>query len=106
MIQNTTQLIETCEVDFDFSEQRKSLNLQTYTGSIQKDRALLRKLSQEGIKYRYQNLNTQLKQRIEKELELIEKKNLSLIFLSITTLSITPGKEDFTMLVEEAGLTV
>ena len=81
LIQNTTQLIAACEVDFDFSEQRKSLNLQTYTGSIQKDRALLRKLSQEGIKYRYQNLNTQLKQRIEKELELIEKKEFVSYFL-------------------------
>ena len=81
LIQNTTQLIAACEVNFDFSEQRKSLNLQTYTGSIQKDRALLRKLSQEGIKYRYQNVNTQLKQRIEKELDLIEKKEFVSYFL-------------------------
>ena len=58
-----------------------SLNLQTYTGSKQKDLRLLKKLAYDGIPYRYPTVDFKVKERIEKELELIAKKNFVSYFL-------------------------
>jgi len=78
LLRNATQVLESCQVVLP---EDPALNLQTYTGSKAKDMKLLRKLAYDGIRYRYPELNHKVKERIEKELELIEKKNFVSYFL-------------------------
>lgn len=80
-IQLTNHLLEQCRIDFDFSEGKESQNLKTYTGSKEKDKALLRELCEKGLPYRYPEVTTIIHERIEKELDLIEKMNFVPFFL-------------------------
>lgn len=79
IIENTKKLINQCSISFDFS--KKSQNLQTYTGSRQKDEELLLKLCKQNINYRYKKVNHKIIERLEKELSLIKKMNFVSYFL-------------------------
>jgi len=82
IIKNTEALLEQCDLSFDFSAQRKSQNLSTYTGSGPSDRTLLYDLCEKGIQYRYNGKpSKEVKARIKKELGLIEKMNFISFFL-------------------------
>jgi DNA-directed DNA polymerase III PolC len=68
LIENTKQLIEACEISFEFG---KSKNKKTFTGSIETDQELMRNLCYKGIEYRYKNPDPTIYERLEKELEAI-----------------------------------
>ena len=78
LLRQAQQVLEDCTV---LLPDEASLNLQTYTGSKQKDLRLLKKLAYDGIPYRYPTVDFKVKERIEKELELIAKKNFVSYFL-------------------------
>ena len=78
LLRQAQQVLEDCTV---LLPDEASLNLQTYTGSKQKDLRLLKKLAYDGIAYRYPTVDFKVKERIEKELELIAKKNFVSYFL-------------------------
>ena len=72
ILENTQGLLNTCSIHFDFSESRKPQNLQTYTGSRSGDEALLERLCQEGLPYRYPEGGGAITARLKKELKLIK----------------------------------
>lgn len=78
LIAHARILLEQCRVELPESPE---LNLQTYTGSKTKDIQLLRKLCMDGLSYRYPEVNFKVKERIDKELELIAQKNFVSYFL-------------------------
>ena len=78
LLRQAQQVLEDCNV---LLPDEASLNLQTYTGSKQKDLRLLKKLAYDGMPYRYPTVDFKVKERIEKELELIAKKNFVSYFL-------------------------
>ena len=78
LLRQAQQVLEDCKV---LLPDAASLNLQTFPGSKQKDLRLLKKLAYDGIPYRYPTVDFKVKERIEKELELIAKKNFVSYFL-------------------------
>ncbi|MCB0733183.1 MAG: DNA polymerase III subunit alpha [Flavobacteriales bacterium] len=82
IIRNTEDLLEQCEVRFDFSDQRKPQNQQTYTGSARDDMQLLEQLCREGLPYRYGSTPGEaILQRLDMELSVIEKMGFVSYFL-------------------------
>jgi DNA polymerase-3 subunit alpha len=79
---NTERLMQTCNIDFDFSKDRKPQNQQCYTDSPEEDQKLIRELSYNGLLARYGNNpgDTVLK-RVEKELKLIAQMEFTSYFL-------------------------
>lgn len=56
-------------------------NQETYTGSKRKDKALLNQLCIDALSHRYQYVNQNIINRLNKELEIIEEKSFSSYFL-------------------------
>lgn len=71
MIKNTDQLLNSCHIHFDFSEDVVPQNQKTYTESAEKDIELLYQLCEEGLPYRYPEMTEEIEQRVEKELTTI-----------------------------------
>ncbi len=78
IIANTKFLLESCSFDFDF---QSSKNKKTFTGNPQDDMLLLRKLTHDGMLYRYGENNKEAKQRILHELDIIGKMGFASYFL-------------------------
>ena len=78
LLRNALQIMESCNIQLP---EYPALNLQTYTGLREKDIKLLRKLCDDGLSYRYPQADFKVRDRIEKELQLIEKKNFVSYFL-------------------------
>ncbi|MCS3531184.1 DNA polymerase III alpha subunit [Chryseobacterium sp. JUb7] len=78
IIQNTTVILSECGFDFEFETPR---NRKFYTGSKKDDLRLLTRLAFTGLERRYGKSHTQAKQRIEKELKVIDELNFSGYFL-------------------------
>ena len=82
ILSNTRALWEECNIHFDFSANRKPQNLSTYTGSREKDIEMMEQLCEEGLQYRYEGkVSDAVRQRLEKELNLIKKMNFVSYFL-------------------------
>lgn len=81
ILQNTARLMDSCSIFFDFSEERKPQNLKTYLGNTAADEALLEKLCEEGLPYRYPSTNTTILERLKKEMDLIKKMGFVSYFL-------------------------
>ena len=81
ILENTERLINSCSIHFDFSEGRKPQNQKTYSGGQEKDVALLEKLCQEGLPYRYPEGGNAVTERLQKELQLIKKMGFVSYFL-------------------------
>ncbi|WP_445383260.1 DNA polymerase III subunit alpha [Robiginitalea sp. IMCC43444] len=81
ILENTQALMDGCHIFFDFSEDRKPQNLSTYTGSREEDEQLLEQLCREGLPYRYAKPGPEIYKRLEKELDLIRKKEFVAYFL-------------------------
>lgn len=81
LIENTKYLIDSCNVSFDFGSEATPKNLQTYTGSRQKDVQLLKHLCEKGLSQRYTLIDEAIQQRLHKELDLIQRKNFVSYFL-------------------------
>ncbi|SDR80146.1 DNA polymerase III, alpha subunit [Formosa sp. Hel1_31_208] len=80
LIQNTQQLLDNCSIDFDFSQQTPN-NQKSYTNNEPLDFRLLKKLTYQGLHYRYKKPGVRVFERIEKELKIIEEKNFVSYFL-------------------------
>jgi DNA polymerase-3 subunit alpha len=81
ILENTERLMNACRIHFDFSAGRRPQNLQTYTGTKASDEALLERLCQEGLPYRYPEGGDAITARLEKELQLIKKMDFVSYFL-------------------------
>jgi len=80
LIEKTDDLLSQCNVTFDFK--RPSFkNQRTYTGSIDKDNQLLRRLCREKLVYRYAHPTKEILERLGKELSIIEQKEFVSYFL-------------------------
>ncbi|MCO4294305.1 DNA polymerase III subunit alpha [Solitalea sp. MAHUQ-68] len=78
ILENTKKLMDSCAVEFDLKE---SKNKKLFTESAYQDKELLRKHAYEGMQYRYGNNNQQAKDRIEKELTIINNQGFAAYFL-------------------------
>ena len=81
ILENTEKLMDQCSIAFDFSPERETQNLRTYTGSMQEDEQLIERLCQKGLPYRYPQPDQAVRDRIAKELELIKAKGFVSYFL-------------------------
>ena len=82
IIHNTEKLLNACEIEFDFSENRKPQNQKVYGKTAYDDHKLIMKLCEEGLVYRYGNeVNTTIKDRLQKELEIIQQMGFIAYFL-------------------------
>lgn len=77
----SANILEKCNVYFGFGEEQESQNQRSYTGSKEKDYALLVKLCNDGIPYRYPNRGKEVMERLEKELQVIREKDFVSYFL-------------------------
>ncbi len=78
IIANTQQLLAQCSVEFEY---RKNKNKQFFTRSHEEDMKLLRSECKKGLKYRFGKPTTEVLERLEKELKLIEDFGYSSYFL-------------------------
>ncbi len=81
IIERTEQLLEVCDIHFSFGDEVKAQNMQTYTGSKSEDLRLVQSLCEEGLSQRYTVVNTTIRERIDRELDVIEKKDYLAYFL-------------------------
>lgn len=81
ILKNTTRLLERSSIQFDFSNDKKSQNLSTLYESEAQDFETLVRLCHEGLPKRYDTVTEIIKQRLEKELNLIKFQNYVSFFL-------------------------
>ncbi|MFT7113649.1 MAG: DNA-directed DNA polymerase III PolC [Candidatus Azotimanducaceae bacterium] len=81
LIENTNTLLESCHFNFDFEHVDYHNNQQSYTANEDLDFRLIRKLSYDGVAYRFPELTETIKERIEKELTTIRQKGYVSYFL-------------------------
>lgn len=81
LLKNTQKLIDDCRIYFDFSEDRKPQNKKSYTGNAKDDTELLLDLCEKGLPYRYSKVTKQIRARIKKELDMIQKMDYVPFFL-------------------------
>ena len=81
IISNTQQILDSCSIYFNFSEQAPPQNQHTYTGTTEGDVELLKKLCAEGLEYRYPNAKNTIIERVQKEMDLIQKMGFVSYFL-------------------------
>ncbi|TVQ49930.1 MAG: PHP domain-containing protein, partial [Saprospirales bacterium] len=78
LLKNTRKVLESCH----FRLQTGSVNNRnSFTGSPAADRELLFKLCREGLKLRYSSADKRAKERLEKELQVIDRLGFSTYFL-------------------------
>lgn len=81
IIKNTHHILGSCHIEFEFGKLCNK-NLRHYTHSVNADVELLRSQCQEGLLYRYgSNPPAHVFQRLEKELEVIYKKDFASYYL-------------------------
>lgn len=78
IIANTVKVMESCHFEFDFSTPK---NKKHYTDSREGDMKLLTNLAYAGLKKRYGDNHTAARQRVEKELKVIDQLGFSGYFL-------------------------
>ena len=78
LIKNTEKLVDSCNFTFDFKSIK---NKKTYTGNVYDDKLLLEKIALDGMKYRYGKDNKTARERVRKELDIIDKLGFSAYFL-------------------------
>lgn len=78
LIENTKKILEACSflLDFKGTKTKKS-----FTGNKQDDKKLLEKYALEGFSTRYESDNIKAKERLEKELRIIDELHFSSYFL-------------------------
>lgn len=81
IINNTEHILADCNLEFEFKNYSKSLNRQYYTDSLTGDREIIRSLCYNGLEYRYPNADKEVYERLEKELDVIEKRGYYSYFL-------------------------
>ena len=80
LLDNTSAILNNCNVEFDFSQETPN-NQKSYTENEASDYTLLKKLTYQGLSYRYKTPDDVIYNRIEKELEIIKEKGFVSYFL-------------------------
>ncbi len=80
LLKNTETILDDCDIAFDFSQEIPN-NQKSYTKSEAEDYELLKKLTYNGLAYRYENPDDVIYNRIEKELAIIKEKGFVSYFL-------------------------
>jgi error-prone DNA polymerase len=78
ILRNTFELMDQCSLEMDFGVDK---NKKFFTASVEDDRILLNKLAIEGLHDRYGKNNVEAKQRVEKELKVINDLGFNAYFL-------------------------
>lgn len=78
IIENTEDVISQCHFTFDFSTPK---NRKTFTESQEKDAELLRSLAFKGLEWRYPSDPPEARERLERELSVIDQLEFSAYFL-------------------------
>ena len=78
IIENTKQLLDACSFEFDFEKVR---NKQHYTKSKASDLKMLTRLAYLGLEKRYGAGHEEARKRVERELQVINKRNFCSYFL-------------------------
>lgn len=94
MIRNTEDILNNCEVKFDFGKLSYK-NKKHFSGSRQSDMELLRSECERGLKYRYTKIPGEVEARIKKELEVIDKMNFASYFLINWDITSFARRNDF-----------
>ncbi len=81
MVARTEELLASCSINFEFGDIYPHKNQSTYTANEELDYRFIRKLTFEGITYRYPNADETVYSRIEKELDIIRQKKYVSYFL-------------------------
>ncbi|MGB3606264.1 MAG: DNA polymerase III subunit alpha [Psychroserpens sp.] len=81
ILSNTTNILNKCKVHFDFNDNRSNQNQMIYLESKEQDFNYLKQLCQERISNRYSVITKVITDRIEKELNAIEKMDFVSYFL-------------------------
>jgi len=81
VIKNTERVLEECTVVFDFNRETNQKNQTHYSGTAAGDSRMIRELCKKGLRYRYDIPSSEVLQRIDKELNMIEKKGFVSYFL-------------------------
>lgn len=81
MLLNAERILGQSEIFFDFSDDKPNQNLRSYTGNEAHDYALLRKLCDDGLHYRYPIVTPEITTRVNTELETIRSKGFVSYFL-------------------------
>ncbi len=80
LIKNTEYLLDSCTIDFDFSQSTPN-NQHSYTDNEALDYRLLERLAYRGLTYRYASPDETIYSRITKELTIIKEKGFVSYFL-------------------------
>ncbi len=78
LVDNAKNLLNECSIQFDFKSVK---NKKHFTQSVEEDLQMLRCLAYEGIGTRYGRYNLQAKERVNKELAIIQQLGFSAYFL-------------------------
>lgn len=81
LIENTKGILDACNVSFSFAPDVEPQNQKFYTDSAESDLAMLERLCDEGLFYRYPNITEEVHARIHKELTTIKKMGFVSYFL-------------------------
>lgn len=81
IITRTEKILQSSNIEFTFGEQAEPQNIETYTGSKEEDKKQIQQICYANIKNRYPALTTSIKERITKEIDIIEKKGYLAYFL-------------------------
>jgi len=77
IIKNTMDLADSCSIYFDAENKSRK----TFTGNLYDDKLLLEKLALDGLNYRYHRTNKVARERVKKELEVIDRLGFNAYFL-------------------------
>lgn len=78
IIENTERVLRDCSLHFDFNKHR---NKQTFTGNRYDDKQLLQRYALDGFQHRYGSNDRRARERVVKELDIIDNLNFSSYFL-------------------------
>lgn len=82
IIVNTKRLLESCDIQFTFNDPEHHQNLKIYSRSEEEDMAMITRLCEEGLPYRYgDDPDQKILDRLKMELEMIKSKGFVSYFL-------------------------
>jgi DNA polymerase-3 subunit alpha len=81
IIERTEKVLKACSIHFGFGDEVEAQNIHTYTGTKPDDKRLLRSLCEEGLSHRYPTITATVRERIDRELDVIDQKDYLAYFL-------------------------
>lgn len=81
LIENAEKLLSICEIHFHFEGENLNKNLRCFCETPEQDYAMLERLCEEGLYYRYPNPSQKIKQRVKTELDVIKQQGFMSYFL-------------------------